>query len=80
MSNVPEGSFVYRGVQKINLFTFCHFNVHFTIDGACSLYMSFQAWPEIAKLSFFFMVTPAILGVDFRSCFSLPKNTSDFYS
>ena len=37
-----NGRFVYRGVQKINLFTLCQFN------GACSLYRSFGAWPEIA--------------------------------
>ena len=33
----PEGTFVYCGVQKINVFTFCQFSIPF--DGACSLHM-----------------------------------------
>ena len=36
------GTFVYRSV-------FIHILPVFTFDGACSLYRSFVAWPEIAK-------------------------------
>ena len=48
---VPE---VCRGVQKINLFPFCQFSIPFTFGSVCSLYRSFGAWPEIAKLEFNF--------------------------
>ena len=37
---------VYHGVKNIHLFLFCQF----TFDDACSLYRSFETWPEIDKL------------------------------
>ena len=46
----PGGTFAYHGVQKKNLFMFCQFNIPFTFDGACLLYRSFGAWPEIAEV------------------------------
>ena len=51
-----RGTFVYHGVQKINLFTFCQFNIPCTFDSACSLFRSFGVWPKLPGFNSFSLV------------------------